>query len=475
MRASLSSKIKFVVHVLGILIVGILVGCQDDLIQTETVDEYEVGTLKRATLNNFMVISKSETLPDGLINQLANYGEVVRTIPEIGVVVINANVANFEAKVSGLSSVQSVVPDFKVKWQHPVNVLPMVNPPSIGDDEPFFPLQWGLDAIDAPEAWNSGVTGEGAKVFILDSGIDAEHPDLAPNLNSALCASFVPGEDWNIQPGEYFSHGSHVAGIVAAADGGGVVIGVAPHAEIVAVKVLSEFDGSGQFSWVNEGIVYAANNDADVINMSLGATFARNGFYLDDEGNFQKEPAIYTQSLILAMQRAVNYAYQKRAVIVCSAGNDGSNFDHNAYMLSIPAELQNVIAVSATAPDYWYNDVINGITPDLDVAASYIDYGRSLVDLAAPGGDYDFYDLEGWYYDMVLSAGSESYWFASGTSMSSAHVSGVAALIISKSGGDITNKEVEKQLFKTADNIDTNGASLFLGKGRVSAYRAVTE
>ncbi len=64
----------------------------------------------------------------------------------------------------------------------------------------YFGLQWGLDAIDAPEAWNAGFEGEGAKVFILDSGIDAEHPDLTPNLNTSLCASFVPGEDWNVQP-----------------------------------------------------------------------------------------------------------------------------------------------------------------------------------------------------------------------------------------------------------------------------------
>ena len=58
----------------------------------------------------------------------------------------------------------------------------------------IFRYQWGMDAINAPEAWNAGYTGEGAKVFILDSGIDAEHPDLAPNLNTGLCTSFVPGE-----------------------------------------------------------------------------------------------------------------------------------------------------------------------------------------------------------------------------------------------------------------------------------------
>ena len=76
-----------------------------------------------------------------------------------------------------------------------------------------------------------------------------------------------------LDDGRFFNHGTHVAGIIAAADNSWGVIGVAPHAEIVAVKVLSEDTGSGEFSWINAGIVYAANNGADVINMSLGATF----------------------------------------------------------------------------------------------------------------------------------------------------------------------------------------------------------
>ena len=113
-----------------------------------------------------------------------------------------------------------------------------------------------------------------------------------------------------------------MAGIIAAADNSWGVIGVAPNAEIVAVKVLSENTGSGAFSWINAGIVYAANNGADVINMSLGATFNRNGFYLDENDVLQKIPAVYIQNLILSQQRAVNYAYKKGVVIVASAGND---------------------------------------------------------------------------------------------------------------------------------------------------------
>jgi subtilisin family serine protease len=357
------------------------------------------------------------------------------------------------------------------------------NPPSIGDNEPRFELQWGMDAINAPEAWNAGFTGYKARVFILDSGIDADNPDLEQNLNKPLCISFVPNEvydiaDVNIDGNKiYFNHGTHVAGIIAAANNEFGVIGVVPEAEIVAVKVLSEYTDSGAFSWINAGIIYAANNGADVINMSLGATFNRNGFYLDEDDVLQKVPAVYLQNLILTQQRAINYAFKKGAVIVVSAGNGGSNYDGNASIFKIPAELQNVITVCATAPNYWYNDLINGVPdPDLDIPASYTDFGKSLVDVAAPGGDFDFYDLTGWQYDMVLSTcPGPSYYFAAGTSMASPHVAGVAALIIAKNGGQMDPSEVTKQIYTTADKIEGNGTSAYFGNGRVNAFRAVTE
>lgn len=422
-----------------------------------------------AMIENFMVITKSETLPSGFESKMKAYGDVVNSIPEIGVVVVKPSVTGFAAKVAKLAEVQAVVPDLKMRWVEPVKSFPAANPPSTGDSEPYFTLQWGLDAINAPEAWNAGYMGDNARVFILDNGIDAEHPDIAPNLNTSLCTSIVPGEDFNFNDPAEFAHGTHVAGIVAAADNDLGTIGVAPEAELVAVKVLSEKTGSGLFSWINEGIVYAASEGADVINMSLGAIVNKNGFYLDENGDIQKVPGIYIVSLILTTQRAVNYAHKMGSVVVASAGNENANFDGLASYMVIPAELQNVIAVSATAPFEWYYN------PDtyLDNPASYSNIGRSLVEVAAPGGDFlseKFY----WYYDMVLSTVKGGYAWAAGTSMSAPHVSAVAALIKS-ANPDMTPDEVTKQLLKTADPLDGNGASVYYGKGRVNAYRAVTE
>ena len=223
-------------------------------------------------------------------------------------------------------------------------------------------------------------------------------------------------------------------------------------------------------------IVYAANNGADVINMSLGAMLNKNGFYYDENGVLQKIPAVYIQSVISAQQRAIDYASEMGAVIIVSAGNEGYNADGGGSIIILPADLQNVIAVSATAPDYWYGDLVNGINPLLDIPASYTNYGKSLVDVAAPGGDYDFYPLVNYHWDMVLSTNLKGgYAWAAGTSMSSPHVAGVAALIIGKNGGEMSPQEATIQLLETADKIDGYGISAYYGNGRVNAFRAVTE
>jgi subtilisin family serine protease len=469
-------KSKFSLSFIGLLILLFSFSCQKGTIESGGMLTPESSTTAfiSGAGSNYIVITKSETLPDGFEAKLAAFGEIVNSIPEIGQVVVKPKVANFESKVTKLTQVLAVVPDLKMRWIDPTELATETSPQSIGDDETRFYLQWGMDAIDAPEAWDAGFTGEGTRVFILDSGIDADNPDLDGNLNTELSTSFVPEENYYVRAGRFFSHGTHVSGIIAAEDNDWGVIGVAPYAEIVMVKVLSEYTGSGDFSWVNAGIVYAADNGADVINMSLGATFYRNGFYIDDEGVVRKIPAAYIQFDILAQQRAVNYAIKKGAVIITSAGNDGINFDGGGSLFKLPAGLEKVIAVSATAPYNW----INNPGTDLDLPASYTDYGRSLVELAAPGGDA--ISEEGYPYDMVLSCGTGDYpvyslYFSGGTSMAAPHVAGVAALIIGKNGGQMAPDEVREQLILTADKIDGDGISPYYGFGRVNAYRAVTE
>ena len=420
---------------------------------------------------SYLIIANTSKLPAKLAEKVsAAGGTITATIPEIGIAVATSSNPNFAADASGINGVRSVVPNVALQWTDPsyrVELDPTANPLSIGDDEPFFGLQWGLDAIDAPEAWNVGASGEGVRVAMLDEGFDMDHLDLASNINYDLSTSFVPGETVDYLLLDVFSHGSHTAGIVAAADNAFGTIGVAPEAELVLVKVLSEMLGYGEFSWIIEGIVYAADNDADIINMSLGAYLPHSG-YCDQYGCVSaKEIA----GLWTALTRATNYAYQQGTTIIASAGNDAIDGDHDADWMHLPSDCPHVISVSATGPLGIYFDP----NTDLDIPAFYTNYGQSVIDLAAPGGnvDFDLYPWGPWYFDLVLSTGNGGWYWSAGTSMAAPHVSGVAAIIIGLNGGDMHPGQVEAALHQSADDLGKPGKDDFYGHGRVNAYNAV--
>ncbi|MGH8567031.1 MAG: S8 family serine peptidase, partial [Gammaproteobacteria bacterium] len=290
--------------------------------------------------------------------------------------------------------------------------------------------------------------------------------------------SFVPLEGFDIQPGFYFHHGTHVAGIVAAADNAFGVIGVAPEAEIVAVKVVSEFTGSGTFEGLIAGIVYAANIDADIINMSTGATLRKSGFCVPEGCVTAREVA----ELRVASGRATTYAYQRDTTVIAAAGNDASDADHNADRIFVPAALPHVIAIAATGPEGWALDPAT----NLDVPAFYTNFGQSFINFAAPGGNLDFslfpnptptctivVTMPCWVFDLVFSTISGGWGWNAGTSMAAPHASGVAAIIIGQNGGSMNPAHVEAALRASADDLGRLGNDDFYGAGRVNAGNAV--
>ncbi len=383
-------------------------------------------------------------------------GGVVQNIfPAIKVAQVSGLTDETAAKLEKTKGVKSAARDMMVQWVKPDRDI---FEQSIGSDETFWPYQWAPRAISAPDAWDAGYTGNGVRVAVIDGGISSNHIDLRDNIDFSASKSFVPGYNFDEDdPG--FRHATHVAGIIAAEDNGIGTIGIAPHATIIALKALQ--GGSGSFAWIISAIMYAADQaGADIINMSLGAVFSRNS----------NDAAKLNSALGLAM----NYAYQRGVTIVVAAGNDAIDFDHAQMWVSMPAEAQHVICVSATGPSGYYYGSTN-----FDKPASYTNYGQSLVDFAAPGGDDVLYPTTGWQYDMILSpsyvsGGSNYYSFADGTSMASPHVAGVAALIMEKYGR-ISPAQVAAKLRSSSDDLGKPGNDDYYGLGRVNAFRAVSE
>lgn len=435
-----------------------------------------------ARAGEYLIVSTGAGLPPGLAAKVqAAGGQLVRSVDQVGIAVVRSDDAGFKARAGRIAGVGSVLPNLVLNWIPKMEVVPgpeFGNPPTSGDNDTRFDLQWGHDAVDAPEAWNAGFRGEGAVVAVLDTGFDLDHVDLAPNILSSI--SFVPGETASYAINDPFSHGTHVAGTIAAADNSFGTIGVAPLAKLRLVKVLAD-SGSGAFDWVIAGIVHAADQGVDVINMSLGAHIFKSGG-CDSEGCYTAREAAELKN---ALGRATTYAYQKGVTVIAAAGNAAVDFDHTANLIHIPSDAPHVISISATAPNGW----ATGGNPILDYPASYTNFGQSAIDFAAPGGDSAYPGNENctvagllrpcWVFDLVFSTGSNlnpalaSYYWSAGTSMAAPHASGVAAIIIGANGGSMAPAQVEAALRRSADDLGKPGNDDYYGAGRVNAANAV--
>lgn len=459
-------------------------------------------SLQLSTVNpeakSYVIDFTGTELPADLAAQVsAAGGTVTSSFGQIGVAVAASTDPQFAARASKIKGISAVTEDMEVQWVAPERVVDagelsdagsLDGATSFGATETFRRVQWAPDAISAPAAWDLGARGAGARVAILDGGIHSTHLDIAPNLDVAHSRSFVTGQPFNFDQRrdtlgvcrltDTFWHGTHVAGIVAAPGQGIGTVGIAPSATLIGVKVLH--CGSGSFANVIAGILYAATPiaeggaGADVINMSLGALFPRQG--------------VGAAKLAVALGKATTYAFQQGVTVVAAMGNDAADLDHTANLISVPAMSPHVIAVSATGPVGWALGATN-----VDRPASYTNYGQSAVTFAGPGGDAV---LPGnavcskpanpagsvvapcWVFDLVLApqrgsgASTGSYAWAAGTSMATPAVSGVAALIIGRFGR-IGPAAVERRLRQSADDLGKPGNDDFYGGGRVNALRAV--
>ena len=486
-----NTKRSSVIKGLLILIVAVFSACDEQSLDSSIADESEINALQSEmevissveasveTNDRYIVLAQNSNQLQNVVNRLnAIDATVLYEMAEVGAVIVTSSDAAFKNNASGIRGVQSVIPDLVYNFNIPepeesISIDALDDPPNSGSADFYFDLQWGHNAVRAHDAWAEDIRGEGVRVAVLDGGFDLTHPDLVPNINFGLSTNFVAGETLQYALPDAFSHGNHVAGTIAAAENDFGIIGVAPDAELVLVKVLGDA-GSGSFGNIALGILHAAAVEADVINMSLGAAIPQSGIR-DADGNVLLSSKDVAELRVL-MNRVTNIANQSGAVVISSAGNSALDRDKTSDLITLPADMPNVISISATSPIGWATDPAN---IDLDNLASYSNYGRSAIDFAAPGGDSvypgnELCSVAGilnpcWVFDLVFSTGNQGWYWSAGTSMASPHAAGIAALIISENGGSMKPAQVEAAMRQRAERLDGSGRSASFGMGRVSS------
>lgn len=270
--------------------------------------------------------------------------------------------------------------------------------------DPFLSQLWGWYRVGAGKALEAGITGSGVIVAVLDTGIDLDHPDLADNIVSGW--NFV---DNSADVSDLDNHGSMVSGIIAAKANNGIgIVGVAPDAKIMPLKVL-DTDG-GNIRDIASAIRFAADNGAKIITMSFGGQYTR---------------------FSIATERAIDYASRQGCLLVAAVGND------NTSELVFPASYEQVVAVSAIDEN--------------DVRAEFSNYG-SYVDFCAPG------------INIVSTGNDGDYFMANGTSFAAPFVSGLIALMLSDNP-QLTTEEVKSNLRDYAEDLGEEGLDRYYGWG----------
>jgi len=401
-------------------------------------------------------------------------GRVERVHASIGVLIVSGMPAATARALAQRPDVKAVVADRRIpmvppRWRYDAGMRHASfasGPGARGDPHlaQFYvdSTQWNMRVTKADQAWRVANQGSGARVCILDTGVDPGHIDLQGKIDATRDTSFVTAPDGSLEPvaNDSVGHGTFVAAIVSS-NGVGVA-SVAPQATLCAVKVLDN-TGSGSFSDILTGIVYAADVGADAINMSFG------GYVPANDPN--------ALALVSVLQQGVDYAAGRGAALFVAAGNDAVNTNTGVGpstnvldSINLPVALQHIVSVGATGPVDQTN---------FDRIASYSEYGNAGVDVFAPGGDFvDTTQTK----DLVISACSRfsdtvcsdglHYAIGDGTSFAAPHASGEAAVIAAQSGFTVRGHVLDQCLLNSADELTGVRIDTRYGYGRIDVFTA---
>lgn len=389
---------------------------------------------------------------------------------QIGVLVVESSSPTFADTLARSLLVSVVGRDFS--WQG----VPGGGPEPA--DDPLEAIQWDMRQIRTDQAHDVQAGSPSVDVGVLDTGIDARHPDfLKDGVSNVACSrgrnsiAFVPGGPGVGNPDPCTDnqfHGTHVAGTIAARANGIGIVGVAPNVTLVPVKVC-DATGFCYASAVIDGVTYAGDQKLDVINMS---------FFVDDD-DFQESTEFKcmddpTQKAFRqAVERAMSYARGQGVTPVAALGNSDEDLAHPSDNPDTPQVEGNDCDVVPAETSGVIGTMALGNTSG---KAGYSNYGTGATDVAAPGGTANGDCLRGVPSTIPLGG----YGCFQGTSMASPHAAGVAALIVSEFGtlgadGDVVMSptKVEQYLQATAIDIGLSGYDECFGNGRIDALRAV--
>ena len=424
-------------------------------------DNIVFGAQSSAT-GQYLLVHGVGTLNARARNAIARAGgEIVNVIPQIGVTVVQAGSSFANDKVPGVTFIG---PDLMLSLDLPEGRVAheAISVEGIEDNDLYMAYQWDIRRVGGDADTWAIQKGAGAVVAVLDTGVFAAHPDIAPNYAygkdfTDITVELPPG--WTMWdqggPQDYEGHGTHVAGSIVGAITAGRIIGVAPEASIANYKVMvavitdaNVATGIGYQSWIMDGIVAAADDGVEVINMSLGGWR-----YMTEPGG----AAAY-----VAYLRATQYARRNGVLVVASSGNSGLDLGTVRPAFHVPSGTPAAMSINATGPD--------------DSLAFYSNYGSADTRVVGPGGDISAppfsYCLSA-YSPLNAWAPGAGWVFSIGTSMAAPKVAGVAALIYAQNPG-IRPNQVEAILMQTAEDLGKPGFDKEFGHGIVDAHEAVT-